>query len=81
MSIIDDFIKFEINEYTTNILIKAVEKNKTNPSFVMEEITFNMYNVTFDFDKKTVIIQDEFDTSENGQIIMALEEFINKILR
>jgi hypothetical protein len=80
MSIVDDFIEFEINEYTTNVLLNAVEKNKLNPSLVMDEINFNMYNVILDFKQKTVTIQDEFDHSEKGEITMSIEEFFGKIL-
>jgi hypothetical protein len=81
MSIIDDFVKEEINEYSTKVIVNAIEKGKANPDICKDELTFNRYNIVINFEDKTITIQDEFDPSQRGEISLGFDEFLRAICK
>lgn len=77
--LIIEFFNEDGDEYSCNLLLKCISKFKDKD--YQEEFNFNRFNITLNFNTNVALIQDEFDTSEAGELEVSLSVFENQLRR
>lgn len=73
MSYLDEFLRALIGPHERAAIL-AVRERRTSG---VEELTFNVSNVTLDFDAQTATVDDELDASVSESV--SLDEFFSRV--
>lgn len=68
------FIKEDCDQHAQSVLLSAV-KSKTGTD-VIEEFTFNRFNVRLDFGTNQAVIDDELNPAD-GECSLPIEQFVD----
>ena len=76
-SLIDQFLEEDFNESNNNQLFK--DCNDLITQDIQREYTFNRFNLKINFGNNEVILDDDLNMENDGQVTFDLNEFIKLI--
>lgn len=79
--ILEQFLAEEAVPYVRKLIVDAVSEHQAKPNELQKRFEFNRFELTLDFENKSVLIEDILQTGQNGEIHLALDEFLRHIIR
>ena len=75
-SVLKRFFAEEAVPYVRNLIFDAVDKHENNPGEFQRRFEFNRFDVTLDYTRSTVFIEDVLYSDASGQFTLSLKEFL-----
>lgn len=75
-SVLKQFLAEEAVPYVENLIFAAVDEHEKNPSEFQRRFEFNRFDVTLDYSKSTVSIEDVLDSEASGEVTLPLKDFL-----
>jgi hypothetical protein len=73
--LLDVFLQEECDEFTRNLLLDEIEKQRQNSICEKREFEFNVFNIEIDFVKQIVKVEDDLDASDESTVAITLDKF------
>lgn len=74
--VLKDFINLELDDYARRLILSAVKKHGNNPGLCREGFEFNVFDVTLDFEKEQVLLENVLEPPGSGFVELELSRFI-----
>jgi hypothetical protein len=75
-SVLKQFLAEEAVPYVRNLIFAAVDEHEKNPSEFQRRFEFNRFDVTLNYAKSTVLIEDVLDSEASGEVTLPIKEFM-----
>jgi hypothetical protein len=75
-SVLKQFLAEEAVTYVRNLIFDAVDKHENNPDEFHKLFELNRFDVTLNYAKSTVSIEDVLDSEASGEVTLSLKEFL-----
>ena len=78
--ILEQFLAEEAVPYVRKLIFDAVNEHQTRPNEIQKQFEFNRFELTLNFENKTVLIEDILQPSPNGEVRLGLDELLRLIM-
>lgn len=75
-SVLEQFLAEEAVPYVRNLIFYAIAEHNKNSNEVRRRFEFNRFEITVDYVKSMVFIEDVLDPEASGEISLPLKEFL-----
>jgi hypothetical protein len=79
--LLDTFLSEDGDAYARHKLLDAIRKQRATGTPLVSKFTFNRFNVTLDYEAKTVSLQDDLAVDPDGEYNFKLDEFEKAVIR
>ncbi len=76
-TLIERFVNQELDDSVRSILKSAFEERICSERVLLREFEFNCFDISMDFEKGIVTLQDALSAGENSFLDMPIREFIS----
>lgn len=76
-SLIDRFLEQELNSKVRSVLKDALDERARSESVLFRGFEFNCFDVSFDFQKGIVILQDALSAGDGSSVDIPISEFVS----
>jgi hypothetical protein len=78
-SLLQQFLAEDGTPYVQALLVDAVDEYAARPAARQKRFEFNRFDVTLDFDSKSVLIEDVLEPGIGGETRIGLDEFLRHL--
>ena len=76
-TLIERFVVQELDDSVRSVLKDAFDERKRSVSVLLREFEFNCFDVSLDFEKGTVTLQDALSSEEGSFLNLPMRDFIS----
>lgn len=76
-TLVERFVAQELDDSVRSILKDAIDERMRSENVLLRELEFNCFDVSLDFEKGTVTLQDVLSSGENSFLDMSMRDFFS----